>query len=543
MNMRGFILSLLVCFLGSQEMAQEIKASEAHIKTLFGYNQKDLNNLEEEYNQLSNKIEKSTQYISLNEAYIEGLRNNSTLKQYYYNVVSKEWEKVAAYREWMPTLSFYGYPAFGLYSYTNSTYYKNPDSSSSGSTVTTTNTTSSTGTSNNNSTTTVTSTSNSSSSSNPYTYYNKQSALTPYANFQWTFFDLSRASKISAKSEEIDSAKFVFDSSARNILLDIANAYYSLQAELELIEQYKNILNITRESMLAVNAQREAGLKDYGDTAQVATQYFSALNQLIDSLNNLISGGSQLAKLIQDEPDVSIVLPSDALSALEGWNQSLNDSLEHALAFNENIYNALAQSKSYSLQKDAQLKSYWPKLFLYAIGYYNRYDGTNYAPIGEGGEDSYYNQISTQMTGQVGIGFSWEFDGGVSLANANSFQNLSLAKLEEAKDKKSLVVEKVKAYYGQYQTQKMKIINTKRGLNASKASQKIALEKYQLGLSDITTVVQAIQLYSTAVEENIQSIKKYNEAIAELYRWSAQWPSEMTEDIVTKYFNQQSTSN
>lgn len=535
MSKRRIIASLLVCFLGSQDIAREVEASETQIKNIFGYDQNDLNKLEEKYNQLSNRIEKNSNYISLDEAYIEGLRNNATLKQYYYNVVSKQWEKVAAFREWMPKISLYGYPAFGLYSYTNSTYYKNPNSTSSGSSVTT-NTTNSTGT-----TTTVTTTT--SSSSNPYTYYSKQSALTPYATLQWTFFDLARGSKISAKSEEVESAKFVFDSSARNILLDIANAYYSLQAELELIKQYKNILEITRKSMLAVNAQRQAGLKDYGDTAQVATQYFSAMNKLIDSLNNIISGGSTLAKLIQEEPDASLLLPSEALTALDEWNQSLQDSLKHGLEFNENIYNALAESKSYSLQKDAELQSYWPKLFLYAVGYYNRYNGTNYAPIGEGGSNSYYDQISKQMTGQIGIGFSWEFDGGISLASANSFENLSLAKLEEVKNKRSLVVEKVKAYYGQYETQQMKMVNTNRGLSASEASQTIALEKYQLGLSDITTLVQAIQLYSTAVEDNIHSIKKYNEAISELHRWSAQWPSEITEDMVYKYLNLQTTTN
>ena len=173
MSKRRIIASLLVCFLGSQDIAREVEASETQIKNIFGYDQNDLNKLEEKYNQLSNRIEKNSNYISLDEAYIEGLRNNATLKQYYYNVVSKQWEKVAAFREWMPKISLYGYPAFGLYSYTNSTYYKNPNSTSSGSSVTT-NTTNSTGT-----TTTVTTTT--SSSSNPYTYYSKQSALTPYA--------------------------------------------------------------------------------------------------------------------------------------------------------------------------------------------------------------------------------------------------------------------------------------------------------------------------------------------------------------------------
>jgi len=55
-------------------------------------------------------------------------------------------------------------------------------------------------------------------------------------------------------------------------------------------------------------------------------------------------------------------------------------------------------------------------------------------------------------------------------------------------------------------------------------SQDVSNSKYKLGLSDITTLVQSIQLYSNAVKENVNAISAYNKSIASLYRWSAVWP-------------------
>ena len=120
--------------------------------------------------------------------------------------------------------------------------------------------------------------------------------ISPYGFMQWTFFDLQRRSNIRSAQSTIDAKRFIFDTSARNLILNIYEQYYDLQATKSLVKQYEGILEITRRAVTVVNAQRVAGLKDYGDTSQVATQYYTALNTLIEAQNEIINKGSQLAK-------------------------------------------------------------------------------------------------------------------------------------------------------------------------------------------------------------------------------------------------------
>ena len=52
----------------------------------------------------------------------------------------------------------------------------------------------------------------------------------------------------------------------------------------------------------------------------------------------------------------------------------------------------------------------------------------------------------------------------------------------------------------------------------------VAAARYAAGVGDITTVVQATELLGDAAEQNKSLRLIYRNAIAELYRYSAQWP-------------------
>ena len=52
-----------------------------------------------------------------------------------------------------------------------------------------------------------------------------------------------------------------------------------------------------------------------------------------------------------------------------------------------------------------------------------------------------------------------------------------------------------------------------------------------MGLGDITSIVQSMQLLGEATRQYNQAILGHNTSVAELYRYSATWP-EHTESIV-----------
>ena len=420
-------------------------------------------------------------------------------------------------RGWLPTLNFYGQPAYSLYTSTSGVTYINPPR-----TATATSTSSTSGSESEVSGSTSTTTTTSSSIENPSQTYSNYMYISPYGYMQWTFFDLQRRSNIRSAQSTVEAKQFIFDTSARNLILDIYDQYYDLQATTSLIKQYRGILDITRRAVTVVNAQRLAGLKDFGDTSQVATQYYTALNTLIQAQNDIINKGSQLAKSLGYGDD-TIVLPSEDLALANNWQLTLSESLELGKSQNEEILSAISNAEASKWTSIGLKQSYVPTLYLWAIGYYFRSNGMNSAYVNRSGA-SPYNQINTNSIGQLGIGFSWSFDGGVNLANAQVSKKQMEGYLADARSNTNTVVQNIKSAFGQYQTKKIEIKSTNRGLKAARLSQDVSNSKYKLGLSDITTLVQSIQLYSNAVKENVNAISAYNKSIASLYRWSAVWP-------------------
>ena len=211
------------------------------------------------------------------------------------------------------------------------------------------------------------------------------------------------------------------------------------------------------------------------------------------------------------------------MTASGEWNLSLEESLELGKAQNEEILSAISNAEASKWTSIGLKQSYVPTLYLWAIGYYFRSNGMNSARVNRS-PASPYNQVNSNYIGQLGIGFSWSFDGGVNLANSQISKKQMEGYLADAETQTNTVVQNIKSAFGQYKTKQLEIKSAGRGLKAAKLSQDVSSSKYKIGLSDITTLVQSIQLYSNAVKEHVNAISAYNKSIASLYRWSAVWP-------------------
>ena len=492
--------------------------------------------LEEKYKQNTAKIDSMSIPMSIQEAVQTGLMNNPLLEKSYREIQAQEWDKVSVMRGWIPTLNVNGYPAYSQQVATNQTRYIHPSpkpelSVSSSSSMQAGNSQND-GSGNQNIQSSSSSTvSASAGRENPQTFYSNQMAITPQSTFQWTFFDLQRGSNIAASQSKINSQKLLFDSSARVLILNIATQYYNLQATLDLLGKFQNVLDMSKRALIAINAQRRAGIKDIGDVAQMSTQYFQSLNRLISTQDNLIDYSSKLAKSLGFSSD-ALIIPNTPLKQLPPWTLTLDESIDLGSKNNELIYAAFENSKSNEFTALGYKQSYIPSLFLYAIGYMSRNNGLNNALVNRQGASN-SNMINTSFNAQYGIGFTWSFDGGVNFALANSYIKRSEASLADSQSKKDQVVQNIKSSFGTYKTKELAVQSSSRGLFAAELSQKVAASKYEFGLSDITTLVQSLQLYTSAAEANVNAIRDYNQSIASLYRWSAIWP-ENTEQILSK---------
>ena len=443
---------------------------------------------------LFEQIEKNSIPISLEKALQTAIKTNPQLTQAYREIQATQWEKIAIRRQWIPTLNLESYPLYGGYYQT--TYIDSLTSTPIDGT----------------------------SAENGNVNFSNTILLSPIIGLQWTFFDAKRGASIAAKSSTIQQQKFLFNSSARSLALNVSRAYYNVQGAQILVKQYQKLYQTSRKALDAVTAQMNIGVLDIGVSSQIATQYYTNLNNYYIAVSNLVDQSAELASLLNFSNE-TYILASDPMAPNLDWKLSLSESIIRAKAFNDEILAAYADVNSLNWQAKSLMNAYYPELFIFGQGQMYQYRGVQSAPLGNDDAYSSYNISNKQYVANIGIGATWSFDGGVSAANSMSFRKKAQA--AEAKQESTLlsVVSNIKSAYGTYQALNNELESVEKGLDAAKLNQEVTEAKYGLGLSDVTTLVQSLQLYSSAIQQQVSTLINLNSAVAELYRYTSIWPS------------------
>ena len=123
------------------------------------------------------------------------------------------------------------------------------------------------------------------------------------------------------------------------------------------------------------------------------------------------------------------------------------------------------------------------------------------------------------------------FDGGVDAANAQAFKTQAQQQLAQAALTELQVTQQVRSSYGQYQTSQVAVTTARQAYRSAELAQEAARARFDVGVGDITSVVQTIQQLSTAAQQLSQAVLSYNRAVAELYRYSATWPGASQQEV------------
>lgn len=455
--------------------------------------------MEEEASKLLSQINKKSIKISLDDAITRAVETNPRLVRAYRQIQAAEWTKVGEERDWIPKINLTGNPIYSQYNQLTTIKSNTAQLLYGYNTKTLTN-------------------------------FTKANYFTPLLSIRWTFFDLARGPSIASKGSIVEQQKFLFDSVGRSLILDVNRAYYDLQATQILVVQYKLLFEISKTALISITAQQKAGLKDIGDVSRIATQYYSNLNSYYSNLALLISQGSTLASLL-NYPDEMIVITSEKLKPNLKWNLTLNESLSRGKIFNDEILAAYSNINAIKWEAESLMKQYYPKLYVFGSGSLNNYSGIQTAYYGQSGAynsktgtyDAYNNETN-QRVGQFGLGVSWIFDGGINAAKSLSLRYKEQAAEADYESEILSVSSKIKSAYGTLQTLTPNIRNVNEGMVAAKLNQEVTQARYELGLMDVTSLVQSIQLYSSAVQQQVSTFRNLNTAVAELYRYTAIWP-------------------
>jgi len=420
--------------------------------------------------------------MTLRQVLERGLKANPQLAAAYARFQGEQWTVVAARRRWSPSLTAIA-PIRGLIAQEN------------GATTTTTPVAETVATA-------------------------TRSLATPLLNLNWTFLNLSRDAQIQAATSGMLAEQWLFDVSARNLVLELQRDYTNLQESIDLIDEYRALFLISSNAVDAAVAKMQRKQLQLAELEQLRTFQRNQLTRLINATRELLLASTRLAERLA-LPAEAMVLPEERLQPINAWPLDLKTTLEQAVRLREEIKALAADADRSGWQAQQLLRSYWPELSLRADAGASNLNSSRGAPAAAAPEIT----DRSSWFGSIGLGFNWQlFNGGIQTAEANNRR----ATQREQNDQEALEILRVegetKEAYFNYLTSKLAVQNTKAAKGSAITSLVSTLQRFRNNQTGSTTLIQVLEQYINAIWANSTTIQLHNNAVYGLYRASAQWP-------------------
>ena len=454
--------------------------------------------------QLQADVKKKSIAISLEEAIRLGVKNNPTLEIAFEEIQELEWQLIRAKRKWYPTFRVDGRSPFTGYTWSRfveNNYAQGP----------------------------VTRAIKGDTTPNTAQRKSKNYNTRASARINWDFLDLTRQPDINAAEDRLRRQKLLFNRSARSLILAIQQNYFSIQSSAQLIDNFNQIYAINKQQLRILSERRSIGMTTVLDVEQTKSQLFAQLNELVSYTQQYITQTGQLAKNLALKPG-QLAIPIEKAKPQGVWTRSLDQTIDEALQQREEIFAEIAAAEAAEWSGIAALRQYLPVFSLQASGNLSKRNGYQNILVNENPNKNISDRQGWDAT--IGIGFKWNvFDGGISAATAESKFARSRKLLATASKSKLQITEEVQSSYGAMETAKIGIKSAEQAYRSAEIAQEAARARFDVGVGDIVSVVQAINLLSSAAIQKSQATLTYNNSIAKLYRYSANWPMKSQKDV------------
>jgi outer membrane protein TolC len=498
-------LGLLICLLPLSMPAEssEYQQDYQHLVDLIGPSEHLINPQDESIETAEAMAEmirnyeidlsKAAKKMTLDECISSALENNPDITRQFRLYEGLVWESISTRREWLPALTFnspIGYRNKKIETYT----------------------------------------SRSNSSSSRVIQLQDGSNLKPELKLSWSLLNLSRNSFLQSQQENIFSQELRLRQNVRELVLDVQSDYYDLQRARQEEDVYNGIYQLTSK-LLRLISSRPLSHESDDFLAALKARSLQALSLRVSSQQNVIRLSASLASLLA-LPSNSFVLPSDKLVVKGRWDQRLNGTISTALERREEIKIAKSQSKASNELANSLIRKYIPELTAEAAV---RLENDNYFLKTNTSDNS--PRINTYTLDKfAGVQVKWNiFDGGVLAAQSSSFRKKALASQEQAALDSLTIEAQIKLAYSAYVSQVINMPVVKRELRQTLASLRVSTEQANKNsLSSITDLIQALDQYQSAAIRWFTTLQKYNEAIAQLHRYSSKWPPGVSRKVSSR---------
>lgn len=447
-------------------------------------------------NRLQQQIKDHARPVSLEAAVAIGLRENPELLQAFSTIQQFEWQLISAQRQWYPTLQFSNGTPFAGASWNT---FVNDNYAISSERL------------------------HDQGLQRKEATKSQLNLVQPGMIANWNLIDPVRQPNINSAANALQQQKYLFDVSARNLILDIEQAYFSLQSSQLLIDSFQKIYAINKQQLDILEARNAIGMVTVLEVEQTRSQLFVQLNQLILYIQNYIDQAAELAQALA-LPKYQLAIPDNPARLLGEWELSLDNTITLALRHREEILASISAAESAEWAAVAAIRSYLPVFSVVATGNLISSNGYESVPVPVDAGNAYARNRT--WSAAVGVGFQWSlFDGGVQASNAQAARARSRQQQAEASITELKVIQQVRSSYGQMETSLVAVKSAESAYRSAQLAQDASRARFEVGIGDITSVVQTIQQLSDAAQQRAQALLSYNNAVSQLYRYSATWPA------------------
>ena len=438
--------------------------------------------------------------VTMREAIQSTLRHNPSLQGAVAAIQARQWELIANQRRWLPSAAVEANPDTTLLGQVfNSTVANYPNSTGSSF---------------------ATSTYNSS-----YRNFSNYSTGSIGVILNWSFFDPSRQPAINSSDQSLRAQTLVFNVVARSLVLDTQTAYQALQEKRDLIHIYEEIYYQNKRLLELVKAQFRGGMTHVGDVEQKQTQLLNQLTQLRLLYRQQAQEAALLASTMGRKPG-SAVLPSEEVGAPPTWPMSQEATIDEGLLLREEILASLAESEAARWEAKRLANTYLPVLMLTGTAYGYTGRGTFSAEVGQEPAPFFSRQYTVEAA--VGLGLRWDFfDGGIRSAQAQQARAQARILDSQAQNDRLVVASEIRLSYASYSTAQLGLAGAENAYATARRSVHVANKRYEIGIGTMTDVVQATQMLGDAASNLTYLRLLYQNAVSQLYRYSAQWPHDL----------------
>ena len=346
-------------------------------------------------------------------------------------------------------------------------------------------------------------------------YYKATVAL----SIQWNLLHPQRVPRIAADRDALEQARMNHLIHRRELDLQTAEAYYSLQLADEAVKVAETSVETSRSTLHNSRLRYEAGVVTLNNVLEAQAQLAADEALQARAQAEQTTARRRLAAVL-NLPHQVTPTAKDPNRPKGVWTATLEESLAAAFASREELQQFVSRISESNSRANAALATLDPRLYLFSIIDWQRRDGSNsYGDLTSRSHS--FDNVTENRGYAVGLGFDWSlYDGGAAQAKARRWRLQAEREALLLADARNTFRSQVESTFYNLYAQQSSLQSRALQVKASREALRLTSLRYNAGISIQQDVIDRQRELTGAATAYARTIAEYNRGLARLHRYT-----------------------